>query len=151
MKNLTQINPKCFTQINCYEDYKIVKIKSSCSKGEHVHTWANNARCVKMISNFCGEEIKPLFFKQNYPSPPPPNQGNTTMSNTLSTLRALIVFPKEGKWEHDFNQAWTNNFLYKRKYNIQPNELCKNSKHTNKILIIVVWRHGNKPFGFSHL
>lgn len=34
---------KNLTQINCYEDLKIVKIKSSCSKGEHVHTWANNA------------------------------------------------------------------------------------------------------------
>jgi hypothetical protein len=49
-----------------------------------------------MISNFCGEEIKPLFKNKITASTPPPNQGNTTMSNTLSTLRALIVSPRKG-------------------------------------------------------
>jgi hypothetical protein len=37
------------------------------------------------------------YFKNKITAPhPSPNQGNTTMSNTLSTLRALIVSPRKG-------------------------------------------------------
>jgi len=72
MKHLTQNNPKCFTQINCYEDLKIVKIKSSCSEGEHVHTWANNASyMLRWYPIFAGKRSSPCF-KNNITPPPIP-------------------------------------------------------------------------------
>jgi hypothetical protein len=50
-----------------------------------------------VISIFLRGRDQALILKTKLPLPPlPPNQGNTTMSNTLSTLRALIVSPRKG-------------------------------------------------------